>query len=151
MVDDDGQVSLVHGDYRIDNMLFESTRLSVIAVLDWELSTLGHPFADLAYQCALWRMPPTAGLPGLKGVDRSRLGLPSDAEYIEQYCKERSLTSIDNWDFYLIFSLFRMAAIVQGVKKRALDGIASNERALEIGSLVLPLAREAAGLIDAQR
>lgn len=149
MVEDDGRVSLVHGDFRIDNLMFDAKGQNVLAVLDWELSTLGHPFADLAYQCSLWRLPPDAALAGLAGVDRVKAGLPTETEYVQRYCERTGVSSIDNWNFYVVFSLFRMAAIVQGVKKRALDGNASadSDYALRVGSLTTPLANEAASLI----
>lgn len=123
---DDGQVSLVHGDYRLDNMIFASDRPEVIAVLDWELSTLGHPIADLAYQCMQWKLPHQTAFRGLGGIDRAALGLPTEAEYVAAYCKRRGIAAIDNWTFFLAFSFFRLAAICQGVYKRALDGNASN-------------------------
>lgn len=147
-VPDDGRAGLVHGDYRIDNMIFSETGDQLLAVLDWELSTLGHPFADLAYQCAVWRMPPSRVLHGLKTADRARLGIPDDAAYIAAYCRRMGLEGIDNWAFYLVFSLFRLAAIVQGVKKRALDGNAASSHATEVGALVLPLAAEAAHIAE---
>ena len=147
-VPDDGRAGLVHGDYRIDNMIFSETGEQLLAVLDWELSTLGHPFADLAYQCAVWRMPPSRVLHGLKGVHRSEFGLPDDAAYIAAYCRRMGLEGIDNWAFYLVFSLFRLAAIVQGVKKRALDGNAASSHAAEVGALVVPLAAEAAHIAE---
>lgn len=123
---DDGLVSLVHGDYRLDNMMFAPDRPQVVAVLDWELSTLGHPYADLAYQCMQWRLPQSSGFRGLGGVDRAALGLPTEEDYIAAYCRRRGIGSIDNWGFFLAFSFFRLAAICQGVYKRALDGNASN-------------------------
>ena len=146
-VADDGQVSLVHGDYRLDNMIFAHDRPEVIAVLDWELSTLGHPFADIAYQCMQWRLPHDSGFRGLGGMDRQTLGLPSEAEYVARYCERRGISGIDNWVFYLAFSFFRLAAICQGVYKRALDGNASNpEKAKTYGQavrLLAALARQA--------
>ena len=148
MVPDDGRVALVHGDYRLDNFMFDANHVEIRAVLDWELSTLGHPFADLAFQVAIWRMPPTAALRGLKGVDRDALGIPSDLAYLDDYCARMGHSGIRNWHFYLAFSLFRIAAIVQGVKKRALDGTASSARALEVGELVTPLAAEACAVIS---
>jgi len=151
MVEDDLQVSLVHGDYRIDNLMFNSAGDEVLAVLDWELSTLGHPFADLAYQCALWRLPQDAALAGLSGVNRKQLGIPSETEYVDWYCERSGRATIEHWTFYLVFSLFRMAAIVQGVKKRALEGNASSEHAMRVGSLTLPLAREAASLLESDK
>lgn len=123
---DDGRLSLVHGDYRLDNMMFAKDRPNVIALLDWELSTLGHPFADIAYQCMQWRLPHQSGFKGLDGVDRAAIGLPSEEDYVAAYCRRRGLAGIDNWTFLLAFSFFRLAAICQGVYKRALDGNASN-------------------------
>lgn len=143
---DDGQVALVHGDFRLDNMMFNpgSSPDTVIAVLDWELSTLGHPFADLAYQCMQLRLPanlPQA--PGLGGLDRTALGIPDEQTYIRSYCQRRGITGIDNWPFYLAFSFFRLAAILQGVVKRGMDGNASSDKAGSMGQMVGPLAEMA--------
>nr|WP_229805137.1 phosphotransferase family protein [Alteromonas halophila] len=150
--EDDGQVSLVHGDFRLDNMIFSSESMpSIIAVLDWELSTLGHPYADLAYQCMQLRLPTTLSLaPGLGGLDRASLGIPSEQAYVEAYCKRRGIEKIDNWTFYLAFSFFRLAAILQGVVKRAHDGNASSSKAMELGAMVKPLAAMANDLISEQ-
>ncbi len=146
---DDGVVSLVHGDYRLDNMIFASDSASIVAVLDWELSTLGHPYADLAYQCMQWRLPHDSGFRGLGGMDRHALGLPDEAEYVENYCRRRGLSSIDNWPFYIAFSFFRLGAIIQGVYKRSLDGNASNpERAKQYGMAVPLMARMAVQSIE---
>jgi aminoglycoside phosphotransferase (APT) family kinase protein len=140
--EDDGRVGLVHGDYRIDNMIFDAQRPRIAAVLDWELSTLGHPFSDLAYQCMQWRMPVGPEGRGLAGVDRKAHGLPTEAEYIDAYCRRMGLSEIAGFDFCLAFSFFRMAAIVQGVKKRGIDGNASNpERAARMGRFVPEYAR----------
>ncbi len=134
---EDGQRTLVHGDYRIDNMIFEEGGTKCLAVLDWELSTIGHPYADLASVIMQWQMPAGAEGRGLAGVDRAALGLPSDAAFIAKYCERRGLDGIDNFGFYLGFCFFRMAAIIQGVLKRALDGNASNpERAMKVGQYV---------------
>lgn len=146
---DDGVVSLVHGDYRLDNMIFARDSARIIAVLDWELSTLGHPYADLAYQCMQWRLPHDSGFRGLGGLDRHALGLPEEAEYVETYCRRRGLSSIENWPFYIAFSFFRLGAIIQGVYKRSLDGNASNpERAKQYGMAVPLMARMAVQSIE---
>jgi len=141
--EDDGRVTLVHGDYRIDNLLFAPDRPEIAAVLDWELSTLGHPLADLAGVIMQWQMPPGAQGRGLRGVDRAAQGLPSDAEFVADYCARMGIGRIENFGFYVAFCFFRMAAILQGVKKRALDGNASEpERGLQLGGFV-PLYAEA--------
>lgn len=137
MPKDDGQRTLVHGDYRIDNMIFQKDGTRCLAVLDWELSTIGHPFADLASVIMQWQMPAGREGRGLAGIDRAALGLPTDEEFIARYCERRNLPGIDNFGFYLSFCFFRMAAIIQGVLKRALDGNASNpERAMKVGQYV---------------
>ena len=110
------------------------------AVIDWELSTLGHPFADLAYFCMCLRMPNHEQIRGLAGVDRAVLGIPEEAGIIRQYCILRGIDDIDDWPFYLAFSFFRLAAICQGVLKRSLDGNASSEQAVKVGGLTPLLA-----------
>jgi aminoglycoside phosphotransferase (APT) family kinase protein len=134
---DDGRISLVHGDYRIDNMIFDAVHPRIAALLDWELSTLGHPFSDLAYQCMQWRMPLGEEGRGLEGIDRRAHGIPTEEEYVDAYCRRMGLPGIPGFDFCVAFSFFRMAAIVQGVKKRGLDGNASNPtRAARMGRFV---------------
>ncbi len=145
---DDGQVSLIHGDYRLDNIVFASDAPRARALLDWELSTLGHPYADLAYQCMQWRMDRDGALPGLGNADRAALGIPTEDEYVATYCARRGLDGIPHWNFYLVFGLFRFAAILQGVLKRALDGTASSDKALAYGVLAPRLAEMALELID---
>ncbi|MFT5613446.1 MAG: aminoglycoside phosphotransferase (APT) family kinase protein [Granulosicoccus sp.] len=147
---DDGQRTLVHGDYRIDNMMFQKDGTNCLAVLDWELSTIGHPYADLASVIMQWQMPPGTEGRGLAGVDRAALGLPRDAEFVAKYCERRGLPGIDNFGFYLSFCFFRMSAIIQGVLKRALDGNASNpERAMKVGQYVPVFAEHGLKALEA--
>lgn len=146
--EDDGRISLVHGDYRLDNVMFDKNNSDIIAVLDWELSTLGHPYADLAYQCMQLRMPGAGDMKGLMGIDRAALGIPSEEEYVASYCQRMGLDSIPNWEFYIAFSYFRLAAIIQGVAKRAADGNASNKKAAGMGAYVKPMAEFALETIN---
>ena len=146
---DDGRVCLVHGDFRLDNIMFSKDKAEVIAILDWELSTLGHPYADLAYQCMQLRMPSGMGsIDGLKDIDRASLGIPSEDEYVAKYCQRMGIKQIENWTFYLAFSFFRLAAIAQGVAKRASEGNASNKNANQVGAFVAPLAKMALQIIS---
>lgn len=148
MPPDDGRVSLVHGDYRIDNMIFAPDAPRLLAILDWELSTLGHPFADLAYQCMQWRLPNDGDFRGLAGVDRAALGLPTEEAYVAAYCARMGIDTVPNWSFCLAFSFFRLAAILQGVLRRSLDGNGSNpERGLKMGRNVPVLANMACDLV----
>lgn len=148
---DDGRIALVHGDFRLDNLMFAQDNSRVIAVLDWELSTLGHPYADLAYQCMAMRLPASEqqqkAPSGLAGLDLQTLGLPSEEEYVEKYCQHMGIDRIENWDFYLAFGFFRVAAISQGVAKRAVQGNASNASAREAGDMVGPLASMALDIV----
>jgi aminoglycoside phosphotransferase (APT) family kinase protein len=153
---DDGRVALVHGDWRIDNMIFDKTSPKLLAVLDWELSTLGHPFADLAYQCMQWRLPSASGptprvgeSKGLAGVDRKAQGIPTEAEYVAAYCRHAGIANVSDWAFLLAFCFFRYAAIAQGVYKRALDGNASNPlRGRQLGEAVPMMARLAMEIVE---
>ncbi|MEO1706003.1 MAG: phosphotransferase family protein [Pseudomonadota bacterium] len=143
MPEDDGEVAIVHGDYRIDNMIFGPDH-EVRALLDWELSTLGHPMADLAYQVMVWRLPNSGQLKGLAGIDRAAAGLPSDSDYVAAYAERRGIKPPSHWNFYLAFATFRFLAILQGVLKRGLDGNASNPLGLDfMRAAVEHLARDA--------
>lgn len=146
---DDGQRTLVHGDYRLDNMIFDAETTDCRAVLDWELSTIGHPFADLAAVIMQWQLPAGAEGRGMGGLNRKALGLPTDEEFIAKYCERRGLEGIENFGFYLGFCFFRMAGIIQGVLKRGLDGNASNpERAKKLGTFVPVFAQHGLDALD---
>jgi len=144
MPEDDGRVSLVHGDYRLDNLMYAKDNSRVIAVLDWELSTLGHPFADLAYVVMGMKLPASENknmVGGVGHIDWASQGIPNEQQIVARYSELMGIASIDNWHFYMAFSFFRLAAICQGVAKRAVDGNASNATANNVGSLVRPLAQ----------
>lgn len=135
------ETAIAHGDYRFGNLMLAPDRAEVIAILDWELSTLGHPLADLAYFCLPFYLPADMeGMRGLQGENLEAMGLPDEQAVIRRYCEKTGRESIEDWHVFLAFSLFRLAAILQGVYKRALDGNAANANALEVGKRASLLA-----------
>ena len=140
---DEDQVAIVHGDYRLDNLIFHPDEPRIIAVLDWELSTIGHPLADFSYHCMSWHITPGV-FRGVAGLDLDALGIPAERPYIQRYCERTGRGSADelmaDWNFYLAYNLFRLAAITQGIAKRVVDGTAASEQARSTGAASRPLA-----------
>jgi aminoglycoside phosphotransferase (APT) family kinase protein len=137
---DDGASCVIHGDFRIDNMIFAAHEPRVLAVLDWELSTLGHPLADFAYHAMMYHMPPRI-VAGLGGADIAALGIPSEAEYIAAYCRRTGREGIPDFSYYLAFNFFRLAAIFHGIRGRVIRGTAANAQAKERAEAFPELAR----------
>jgi aminoglycoside phosphotransferase (APT) family kinase protein len=133
--------TIVHGDFRLDNTIYHRHEPRILAVLDWELSTLGDPLADFAYHCMSWHIPP-GQFRGIAGLDLQSLGIPGEREYIERYCRRTGRQGIDptHWDFYMAYNLFRIAAILQGIRKRVVDGTAASVHAQEAGERARPMA-----------
>ncbi len=144
---DDGRIALVHGDFRLDNLMW-SDEPRLLAVVDWELSTLGHPLADLGYFCMALRLPRNPVLPGLAGMDRGALGIPDEAALLTRFATATGLDPGDAWPFHLAFHFFRLAAIAQGVMQRALQGNASNDQALAAGRMAATIAQMGWEVLD---
>jgi aminoglycoside phosphotransferase (APT) family kinase protein len=140
---DESQATVVHGDFRLDNMVFHPTEARVIGVLDWELSTVGHPLADFSYHCMSWHIAPGA-FRGIGGLDLAALGIPLEDAYVRRYCERTGRADpqavMADWNFYMAYNLFRMAGILQGIAKRVVDGTASSEQAKQAASGARPLA-----------
>ena len=141
---DESKVSIVHGDYRLDNLMFHPTEPRVVAVLDWELSTLGHPLADFSYHCMSWHIPAAMGR-GIAGQDLAALGIPDEDSYIRLYCERTGITTPEalraDWNFYMAYNMFRIAAILQGIAKRVEAGTASSAQAKASGDTARPMAQ----------
>lgn len=132
--------TIVHGDYRLDNVMLHASEPHVIAVLDWELSTLGHPLADFSYHCMSWHIPPTLWR-GIAGLDLAELGIPTERQYIEQYVAVTGYQGVqEHWDFYLAYNFFRIAAILYGIGERARQGTATAADAMDMAAKAQPLA-----------
>ena len=146
MARDEAMVSIVHGDFRLDNLMFDAAQPKVLAVLDWELSTLGHPLADFSYHCMAWHIPPGT-FRGIGGLDLVDLGIPSEDEYIRLYCERTGLATPEqlkaDWNFYMAYNMFRIAAILQGIAKRVEAGTASSAQAVSSGAGARPMAQMA--------
>ena len=147
---DRDETRVVHGDYRIDNMIFHSVEAKVAAVLDWELSTLGDPVGDFAYHVMQWRLPPHI-FHGLRDIDFAALGIPTENAYVAAYCRRTGRTSIEHWDYYMAYCMFRLSAILHGILVRVRQGTAASAHGAEMGDLARPIAElawEQAELIE---
>lgn len=145
---DDDLTTLVHGDYRLDNTVFAPNSPDLLAILDWEISTLGHPVADFAYHCMPWRLPPETGR-GIAGLNFKALGIPTEEAYRDAYCLRTGRGELPHWEYYMAYNMFRMSAILQGIMGRARDGTAASDHAFETGRMAKPIAEIAWAQVEA--
>ena len=147
-IPEDEETSIVHGDFRLDNMVFDENSLEVKAILDWELSTLGSPIADFTYHMMAWRLPVGAKGLGILGANLNELNIPSEEEYAELYYKKTGRSKIENWDFFMAYNIFRLAGIAQGIAGRVRDGTAASSQAKNYGDFVPILGKLGWGIVE---